>query len=130
MREAAVTAIRHLWVVAALGMGCASAPAVPPGILDVTGTWDGTWNAGIVGAGAIGLTLEQRGAVVTGRLEMSGLQAISATDGPLEGKVSGNVFSFKQATGVIEGATTVNGDEMVGGATGRFRADLRLRRQR
>jgi hypothetical protein len=130
MREAAVRIARHLWVVAALVMGCASAPPVPSGVLDVTGMWDGTWNAGIVGAGTIELRLQQKGTVVTGQLEMSGVQAISATDGPLEGKVSGNVFSFKQAAGVIEGAMTVSGEEMVGNATGRFRAALSLRRQK
>jgi hypothetical protein len=130
MREAAVRTARHVWLVAALAMGCASAPAVPPGVLDVTGAWDGTWNAGIVGAGSIALRLEQKGAVVTGQLEMSGMQAISATDGPVGGRVTGNVFTFKQETGVIEGALTVSGDEMVGNATGRFRAALHLRRRR
>jgi len=130
MREAAVRMVRRLWVVAVLVTGCASAPAVPPGILDVTGTWDGTWNAGIVGAGSIALRLEQKGTVVTGALEMSGMPAISATDGRLEGKVSGDTFRFKQPAGVMEGALRVRGEEMAGDATGTFRAALSLRRQR
>lgn len=109
--------------------GCASTPAVPPGVLDVSGVWEGMWNGGPVGRGRITLTLTQTGTKVTGSLKMSGATAISATDGPVEGVVTDTTFSFEQPGGFIEGDMAVNGEDMSGDATGRIKATLRLRRQ-
>ena len=118
-----------LWVVAALVAGCASQPAVPPGILDVSGVWEGTWNGGAIGRGWISLNLSQVGTRVTGRLTISGAPAISATDGRVEGVVAGTTFSFEQPGGFIKGDMEIVGDDMSGDATGRIRAALWLHRQ-
>ena len=109
--------------------GCASPPAVPPGVLDVSGVWEGTWNGGAIGRGRITLTLTQAGTKVTGSLKMSGATAISATDGPVKGVVSDTTFSFEQPGGFIEGTMAIVGEDMSGETTGRIRATLQLRRQ-
>ena len=109
--------------------GCASTPAVPPGVLDLSGVWEGTWNGGPIGRGRITLTLMQAGTQVTGSLKMSGATAISATDGPVEGVVTDTTFSFDQRGGVMQGDMAIVGEEMSGDATGRIKATLRLRRQ-
>ena len=109
--------------------GCSSAPKVPPGVLDVTGTWEGLWDGGAIGAGRISLVLEQTGTAVTGELAISGLQAISATDGPIEGRVNGQVFTFQQPAGVVEAELVVAGEQMSGYATGRLLLGMRLQRQ-
>ena len=109
--------------------GCASTPAVPPGVLDLSGVWEGTWNGGPIGRGRITLTLTQSGTTVTGNLTMSGVTAISATDGPVEGVVTDTTFSFDQRGGAMQGDMAIVGEEMSGDATGRIKATLRLRRQ-
>ena len=118
-----------LLLVAVLATGCATGSAVPPGVLDVTGVWQGTWNGGAIGVGRVDLTLEQRETRVTGKLSITGVQAISATDGPVEGRVSGSTFSFAQPDGVVQGEMMVTGDEMTGYATGKLQLFLTLRRQ-
>jgi len=109
--------------------GCARPLPVPPGVADVTGTWEGVWTGGVMGGGRIAMTLTQSDTLVTGTLSMTGLPAISATDGKLEGRVGGNTFRFRQPDGVIDAAMTVAGDEMDGVATGTLRLTLSLRRQ-
>ena len=109
--------------------GCASTPAVPPGVLDLSGVWEGTWNGGQIGRGRITLTLTQAGTKVTGSLKMSGATAISATDGPVEGVVTDTTFSFEQPGGFMQGEMAIVGEDMSGDATGRVKAALRLRRQ-
>ena len=109
--------------------GCASAPAVPPGVLDLSGVWEGTWNGGPIGRGRITLTLTQAGTKVTGSLKMSGATAISATDGPVEGVVTDTTFSFEQPGGFMQGDMAIVGEDMSGETTGRIKATLRLRRQ-
>jgi hypothetical protein len=109
--------------------GCASKPSVPPGVLDLSGVWEGTWNGGEVGRGRITLKLEQLGTRVSGDLKMSGATAISATDGPIKGVVTDTTFSFEQPGGLMEGEMAITGEQMSGDATGRIRATLRLRRQ-
>jgi hypothetical protein len=101
---------------------------VPPGVTDVNGVWDGTWNGAAVGRGRIILDLRQEGTNVTGRLRIFGAPAISATDGPIGGVISGNTLAFSQPEGVVEGEMTVADDTMVGQATGRLKMGLRLRR--
>ncbi len=85
--------------------------------------------AGAIGRGRITLTLVQAGTQVTGTLKMSGVTAISATDGPVQGVVIDTTFSFEQSGGVMQGDMAVVGDDMSGEATGRIKATLRLRRQ-
>jgi len=118
-----------LWIAVVLLAGCASTPAVPPGVLDLSGIWEGTWNGGPIGRGRITLILTQAGTQVTGILKMSGATAISATDGPVEGVVTDTTFSFEQPGGVMQGDMAIVGEEMSGDATGRIKASLRLRRQ-
>jgi len=118
-----------LWIAVVLLAGCASTPAVPPGVLDVSGVWEGMWNGGSIGRGRITLTLTQAGTKVTGSLKMSGATAISATDGPLQGVVTGTVLSFDQPGGFMEGEMVIAGEEMSGDTTGRIKATVRLRRQ-
>jgi len=108
--------------------GCAQPLPVPPGVADVTGTWEGVWTGGVMGNGRIAMTLTQSDTLVTGTLSMTGLPAISATDGKLEGRVGGNIFRFRQPDGVIDAAMTVAGDEMDGVATGTLQLTLSLRR--
>jgi hypothetical protein len=106
-----------------------SAPLVPPGITDVTGLWEGTWNGAAVGRGRITLDLKQVGTKVTGSLAMVGATAISATDGPVEGFISGTTLSFNQPDGAMEGEMVVVEEQMTGQATGRLKAGLSLQRQ-
>ena len=91
-----------------------------PGVLDLSGVWEGTWNGGPIGRGRITLTLTQAGTKVTGSLKMSGATAISATDGPVEGVVTDTTFSFEQPGGVMQGDMAIVGEEMSGR---RHRAD-------
>jgi hypothetical protein len=116
-------------VAVALMAGCSSAPLVPPGITDVTGVWEGTWNGAALGRGRITLDLKQVGTKVTGNLAMVGATAISATDGPVEGVITGTTFSFNQPSGAMEGEMAVVDEVMSGQAAGRIKAGLSLRRQ-
>jgi hypothetical protein len=118
-----------LGIAVMLLVGCASTPAVPPGVLDLSGVWEGTWNGGPIGRGRITLTLTQAGTKVTGSLKMSGATAMSATDGPVEGVVTDTTFSFEQPGGFMQGEMAIVGEDMSGDATGRVKAALRLRRQ-
>jgi len=118
-----------LWITIVLIAGCASQPAVPPGVLDLSGVWEGTWNGGPIGRGRITLTLTQAGTKVTGSLTMSGATAISATDGPVQGVVTDATFSFEQSSGFMQGDMDIAGEEMSGETTGRIKAALRLWRQ-
>jgi hypothetical protein len=128
-RPGARCGLAVLWIAVMLLAGCASTPAVPPGVLDMSGVWEGTWDGGPVGRGRITLTLTQIGTRVTGGLKMRGATAISATDGPVEGVVTDATFSFEQRGGFMEGQMAIVGEDMSGDATGRIRAALRLRRQ-
>jgi hypothetical protein len=128
-RPVARVGLAVLWITVGLLAGCASTPAVPPGVLDLSGIWEGTWNGGPIGRGRITLTLTQAGTKVTGSLKMSGATAISATDGPVEGVVTDTAFSFEQPGGVMEGEMAIVGEDMSGDATGRIKATLRLQRQ-
>ena len=81
-----------------------------------------------MGRGRIILDLKQKGTDVTGKLRIFGVPAISATDGPISGVISGNSFAFTQPDGVVEGEMTVVDETMVGQATGRLKLALSLRR--
>ena len=123
-------AVDRAWLIAVLLFGCAThPPPVPPGTADVTGAWDGEWDGGSIGTGHIEMTLQQSGDRVLGELTIGGVQAISATDGRVDGRVSGDRFRFTQPAGVVEGELEVHGDQMVGMSTGRLKMALRLSRQ-
>jgi hypothetical protein len=136
MRHSRIRILCRLSVVVALIAGCESAPAVPPGVLDVTGIWEGDWNGGLIGMGHIVMELQQRDTRVIGKLSItnerslsSGMDAISATDGPVEGRVVGSTFRFRQPDGVIAAELAVTGDVMAGSTTGKIPLDLSLQRQ-
>jgi hypothetical protein len=85
--------------------------------VDVTGTW--------YGRGATNppieflLELAQQGSVVKGSLQ-AGLRSASYSgdlSGPIEGTVAGDVFTFRNTRGSMEGELTVSGDEMNGRAS-------------
>lgn len=102
---------------------------MPPGVLDVSGVWEGIWNGGAVGRGRITLVLKQAGTKVTGTLAMSGATAISATDGPIEGVVLDDTFTFGQPQGAMEGEMRIQGEDMRGDARGRLKAAIHVHRQ-
>jgi hypothetical protein len=120
--------LARLVVAAVVLTACAQGPAVPPGVRDVSGEWEGDWDGGAIGRGGIELTLTQVDTRVVGELRISGAPAISATEGPLEGRVRGDTFSFTQPTGLIEAELAVRDDQMNGYATGRLRMALSLHR--
>ena len=97
---------------------------------DVTGVWLGSYTGSGAGvASVIELTLQQSGPKVMGQLRV----APGRTD-PIEGTVSGDVFSFRDERGRVTRELQVNGDEMTGRATGLFAMGsgslpLTLRRQ-
>jgi hypothetical protein len=76
---------------------------------NVTGAW-----AGSVGVGVcyreVRLDLQQDGTKVTGVASMS----LSGAPFPIQGSMSGDVFTFKSARGGGTGELTVSGDDMSG----------------
>jgi len=107
-----------LMLVAAL-LACASSCAKPDWIeqtlvtADVTGVWVGSVARGNYLSSEIRLELEQQGPKVTGYLRVNPPHIqYGFVDGPVEGTVTGDVFTFRQTNGVLLGETTVNGDEM------------------
>jgi hypothetical protein len=101
--------------------------------VDVTGVWRGTSSVGL-GSSAGGdflLDLAQEGPKVKGRFQAGGGPMTADRSGPLEGRVGGDVLSFRaQSSDVVWiGELTVSGDQMEGeirGITGRsIRVSLR-----
>ena len=98
--------------------GCATAGdrggAVAPAV-DVTGTWNGSFtNVGSTGNNfSFVAVLEPKGNIVTGT--MSG--GLASYNGPIQGTVSGNTFSWRQLMGSASGTVTVSGHEMNGTGT-------------
>jgi hypothetical protein len=94
------------------GSGCTTPPDWIERTLvtvDVTGVWYGTANF------QIELTLRQEGPKVTGFVRARNLTPSGLTEsGPINGTVSGDVFTFKQTNGSAEGELSVTGDEMTG----------------
>ncbi len=95
---------------------------------DVTGVWRGRAYA-LGGGGGVGdmeMSLEQRGPKVTGEYRYRGEKHF------IEGTVSGDTFTFRDADGDIRGQATVDGDEMSGqGFSKRFQqGEFKLTLQR
>jgi len=128
MRRRALAACRLL-ALASLFAACYTGPRVPPGVLDVSGVWDGEWDGGFAGHGFIELTLTQTDTRVVGTLKINGAPAISATDGALEGHVIGDRFRFNQPVGAVDADLAVAGEEMRGQATGRLKIAMILHRR-
>src|SRR5262245_3544803 len=103
--------------------------------VDVTGTWVGSSNrpaGGSTTSFEARLELEQQGPKVKGKVFLigSGVPAAltGAPSGPIEGTVTGDVFSFSQTNGVIVGEMTVDGDEMRGYVRGSAQFPMSFRR--
>src|SRR5262245_9969911 len=109
------------WVLVALALtlasGCAKKDWIDRSVMteDVTGRGRGTWSTsagGAAGGGDIWLDLRQDGAKVTGELRITGTAL--RRDGPIEGRMSGNSFTFARvgtATSTT-GVLSVSGDSM------------------
>jgi hypothetical protein len=96
----------------ACGAGCARPDWIEQTLVtvDVTGTWQRSSSDGW-----FELVLEQQGPKVNGSVRITGLRnSGNAITGPIEGAVSGDVFTFRQTNGPFTGETTVSGDEMIG----------------
>jgi len=112
------TRLKRLMLVAAV-LTCGSACAKPDWrqqtlvTVDVTGVWIGSSNRGRVGGSfEAQLELEQEGPKVHGKLLVVGpavpAPLTAASSSPIEGTVAGDVFSFKQTNGVIDGEMKVS----------------------
>ena len=129
-----------IWLVVvtalAVGSGCARPDWIEQTLVtvDVTGVWRGEYSGG--GTAAAGffleLKLQQNGPKVTGQLTHGNCNC-PRDDGPIEGTVSGDIFSFRSNRGRITGKLQVDGDEMTGPGTGAGQGGsaitLTLRRQ-
>ena len=93
--------------------------------VDVTGVWSGevlsrSTGGGTAQSSSVSFTLDQKGSRVTGSFQVSTSGAAifqylgAKRSGPIEGTVAGDVFSFTQMEGGVNGELTVSGDEMAG----------------
>ena len=112
-----------------LGVACATAPPPPPPpSVDVSGTWEGNWEAleRSAGGGGIRGVFRQDGATLYGNFEIQtqGPNPISRT------YVSGVVRANQvQLLAPNEGLLVVDGNEMSGSIQGIMAARVKLRRQ-
>ncbi len=103
-----------------VALGCASRDWIDRTLVtvDVTGSWSGRPEGAQFGRPEeLVLELRQEGSVVTGMLRSATTQKTSGTGpltGPIKGTVAGDVFSFRDSRGNVEGQVTVSGDEMTG----------------
>src|SRR5262249_42380346 len=118
-----------------LASGCAKPDWIQQTLVtvDVTGVWIGSSNRGGVGGSfEARLELEQEGPKVHGKLLVVGPAVpgplTGARSSPVEGTVAGDVFSFKQTNGVIDGEMTVSGDDMSGYLRGNAQYPMSFRR--
>ena len=114
-----------MWAFVALvvASGCAQKDWIDRTLVtaDVTGAWRGTMTTPGVAASNVVMTLEQRGAKVTGQLKYD---VFSERSGPVEGTVSGDVFRFRSLRGQPTGDLLVNGEEMSGAGAAGWRIEL------
>jgi len=97
------------------GLGCAKSDWIQQTLVtaDVTGVWIGSVARGNYLSSEVRLELEQQGPKVTGYLRVNPPHIqYGFVDGPVEGTVTGDAFTFRQTNGVLQGETNVNGDEM------------------
>jgi len=96
----------------AVGSGCARSDWIDRTLVtvDVTGTWRGIEE----GMGReMSFELEQRGSTVKGYIRASSSN-LASIEGPIDGTVAGDMFSFRNTRGDVVGELRVNGDEMTG----------------
>ena len=101
----------------AMGAGCTRTDWIDRTLVtvDVTGTWSGGTSSGTATATSeMSFELEQQGATVKGFLRLKKSGAVGDLSGPIEGTVAGDKFRFRNTRATVEGALTVNGDEMTG----------------
>jgi hypothetical protein len=112
----------------AFGFGCARPDWVQETLVtvDVTGVWVGSMGRGGRVTTEVRLELEQQGPKVKGYLRP--LLGHSFFDGPVDGTVSGDVFTFRQPKGNLVAEMTVSGDEMTGHVSVGTSAPIFLRR--
>ena len=118
-------AIARMILVAALvcGSGCARPDWIDRTLVtvDVTGTWQGAGPSAIGSASvSYEFTLKQHGPKVDGSVQQEGRRTSGwgvpgEYSGPIDGTVAGDVLSFRQKNGSLQGEMTVSGDEMTGG---------------
>jgi len=124
--------IRSVLLIAAvtmLGFACATAaPPPPPPSVDVSGNWEGTWEASerSAGGGRIRGVFRQDGATLYGNFEIQtqGPNPVSRTY--VSGVVRANQI---QLLAPNEGLLVVDGNEMSGSIRGIMAAQVKLRRQ-
>ena len=110
-----------LMVSVVVSVGCAKSDWIQQTLVtvDVTGTWRSTEG------GLIELKLEQQGSKVSG--SSRGLGPVTTKPETIDGTVAGDVFRFRQTSGVfqIQGEMTISGDEMSGWGEMRGSRDTR-----
>jgi hypothetical protein len=100
-------------------------------LVNVTGRWEGTWEASLMANNAgnvarqIRLTLQQNGSKVKGKGDLSGPAGSGLS---VDGDVSGEVFSG--VIGRIRFELTVAGNEMTGPAEGTTQCPCRIKLHR
>jgi hypothetical protein len=97
-----------------LGSGCASRPDWIEATLvtvDVSGVWSGEAPHTTLSVPFV-LELTQEGSKVTGSIRITGY--LGRYGGPVEGRVTGDLFQFWQLSNPMHGEATVDGDEMKG----------------
>jgi hypothetical protein len=108
-------------VALAFGSGCARTDWIDRTqvTVDVTGAWYGSGGQGNHSFSLL-FDLEQEGSKVQGSMRVQGSGAgrsglaISTVNATVEGTVAGDLFTFKELNGPLEGQLTVSGDEMTG----------------
>jgi hypothetical protein len=107
---------RRAFICTLAAVTCGSGCTTPPDwiertlvTVDVTGIWYGRANF------QVELELHQEGPKVTEFVRARTPQSSGLTEsGPINGTVSGDVFTFKQTNGSAQGELSVSGDEMTG----------------
>jgi hypothetical protein len=110
-----------VWILVAATLAIGSGCATPPDwiertlvTVDVTGTWYGTSPVkGQAGYPDLWLELQQEGPKAKGSTRALYL-GMGVLAGPIEGTITGDVFTFRQTNGPVTGELTVSGDEMTG----------------
>jgi hypothetical protein len=111
--------------------GCVTslpAPEVAPPIVDVRGTWVGTWSFENpdAGTGSVTLQLDQKGEEVAGSGTVT--TRVDTKNTFFRGLVAGDTIILQPP--YASGTLTVGGDEMSGVVQGIMPATVKLRRQR
>ena len=114
-----------------LSSGCAKPDWIQQTLVtaDVTGVWKGSMGKGMLSA-EVWLELKQEGPKVRGSFLplLSSQGGFVYREGPIDGTVRGDTFTFGVTNGPIVGEATVKGDEMEGYAITGNRSAFSARR--